>query len=71
LDPGAADPPAVYYYTWDRAALKFTRHTIAAEGEGIALGRQYSVTDLNRDGRPDLLAPSKHSFWVLFNQGYR
>ena len=70
-DPGAADPPAVYYYTWDRAALKFTRHTIAAEGEGIALGRQYSVTDLNRDGRPDLLAASKHSFWVLFNQGYR
>ena len=70
-DPGAAEPPAVYYYTWNRATLKFTRHTIAAPGEGIALGRQFSVTDLNRDGRPDVLAPSKHSFWVLFNQGYK
>lgn len=70
-DPGAAEPPAVYYYTWDRAALKFTRHTIAAPGEAIALSRQYSVTDLNGDGRPDILAPSKHSLWVLFNEGYK
>jgi hypothetical protein len=70
-DPGAAEPPAIYYYKWDHAALKFTRHTIAAPGEGIALGRQFSVTDLNGDGRPDILAPSKHSFWVLFNEGLR
>ena len=40
-DPGAAEPPAIYYYSWDRAAGKFTRHTIAAAGENIALGRQY------------------------------
>ena len=39
-----------------------------ARGEGIALGRQFSVTDLNKDGRPDILAPSKHSFWVFFNE---
>ncbi len=70
-DPGAADPPAVYYYKWDPERLTFTRHTMAAPGEGIGLGRQYSVIDLNRDGRPDLLAPTKHSFWVLFNEGYR
>jgi len=70
-DPGAADPPAIYYYTWDRSALKFTRHTIAAPGEGIALGRQYSVVDLNKDGRLDLTAPSKLGLWVFFNQGYR
>jgi hypothetical protein len=69
-DPGAAEPPAVYYYKWNRANLKFTRHTIAAPGEGVALGRQYSVVDLNGDGRPDILAPSKHSFWILFNEGY-
>ena len=29
-DPGAADPPAIYYYTWNQAASRFTRHTIAA-----------------------------------------
>jgi hypothetical protein len=68
-DPGAGEPPAIYYYKWDRAALAFTRHTIAAPGEGIALNRQFAVTDLNGDGRKDLVAPSKRALWVLFNEG--
>jgi hypothetical protein len=67
---GAADPPAIYYYSWDRSTAKFTRHMIAAVGEGIALGRQYSGVDLNADGRLDLTAPSKQG-WVFFNQGYK
>jgi hypothetical protein len=70
LDPGAADPPAIYYYRWDRKRRSFQRHTIAAPGEGIALARQYSVVDLDRDGRPDLVAPSKLGLWVFFNRGY-
>jgi FG-GAP-like repeat len=69
-DPGAADPPAIYYYRWDRARRSFGRHPIAAAGEHIALGRQYSVVDLNKDGRPDLVAPSELGLWVFFNQGY-
>jgi hypothetical protein len=69
-DPGAAEPPAVYYYRWDRRALRFTRHTIAAPGEGVALGRQYAVADLDGDGRLDLTAPSELGLWLFFNQGY-
>ena len=69
-DPGASDPPAVYYYKWHAARLAFTRHTIAAPGEGIALGRQLSVVDLDGDGRRDLVAPSELGLWVFFNQGY-
>lgn len=68
-DPGAAEPPAIYYYKWHRAERTFTRHTIAAPGEGIALNRQFAVVDLNKDGRPDLVAPSKRALWVLFNEG--
>jgi hypothetical protein len=70
-DPGAADPPAVYYYRWDRAAGRFDRHTIAAPGENVALGRQFVVADLDRDGRLDLTAPSELGLWVFFNKGYR
>jgi hypothetical protein len=70
-DPGAAEPPAVYYYKWNRGNLTFTRHTIAAQGENIALGRQYSVVDLNGDGRLDITAPSKLGLWVLLNEGYK
>jgi hypothetical protein len=68
-DPGVNEPPAVYYYSWDKASSKFTRHTIAAEGEGISLGRQFVVTDLNGDGRPDIVAPSKLGLWLLTNEG--
>ena len=69
-DPGAADPPAIYYYRWDLENRAVTRHTIAAEGENIALGRQYSVVDLNKDGRLDLAAPSRLGLWVFLNEGY-
>jgi hypothetical protein len=70
-DPGAGDPPAIYYYTWNRAALKFTRHTISGPHEAIALNRQFAVVDLNQDGRPDLVAPSKRALWVFFNEGVK
>jgi hypothetical protein len=68
-DPGAADPPVIYYYAWSRATSRFTRHTIAGPDEHIALGRQYSVVDLNGDRRPDLVAPSELGLWVFFNEG--
>ena len=70
VDPGAAEPPVVYYYRWNRGSSTFSRHTIAGPGENIALGRQYRLVDLNGDGRLDLTAPSKLGLWVLFNQGY-
>jgi hypothetical protein len=70
-DPGAAEPVVIYYYKWDKKALKFTRYTIADKGENIALGRQYDVVDLNKDGKLDLTAPSKQGLWVLINQGVK
>lgn len=69
-DPGAGDPPVIYYYRWQRAASRFTRHTIAGVGDNIALGRQYSLVDLNKDKRVDLVAPSELGLWIFLNQGY-
>ena len=71
-DPGASRPAGHLLLQVVRAtSSRFTRHTIAAPGENIALGRQYSVVDLNGDGRRDLIAPSKLGLWVFFNQGPR
>jgi hypothetical protein len=70
-DPGAAEPPVVYYYKWDAATASFIRHTIAERGEGIGLNREFAVVDLNKDGRPDIVAPSKRELWVFFNEGYK
>ena len=68
-DPGAAEPPAVYYYSWDAAERRFTRHTVASPGEGIALGRQLAVVDVDGDGRLDIVAPSELGLFLLLNQG--
>jgi hypothetical protein len=69
-DPGAAEPPAVYYYRWQREARRFARHTIAAPGEGAALGRQISVVDVDGDGRLDIVAPSELGLNLFLNRGY-
>ena len=70
-DPGAAEPPGIYYYVWNKASASFTRHTISPTSDRIALGRQYSVIDLNGDGRLDLTAPSKQGLWIFLNDGYK
>jgi len=70
VDPGAADPAVLFYYKWDKATASFTRHTIAGPGEGIGLGRQFAVADVDGDGRPDLAAPTKMGLWLILNQGY-
>lgn len=69
-DPGADEPPGIYYYKWHRSKNSFTRHVISAPGENVALGRQFSVVDLNGNGRLDLVAPSRLGLWVFFNEGY-
>jgi hypothetical protein len=67
-DPGAAEAPGVYYYRWDRRTLHFTRHTLAAPGEGVALGRQLAVADLDADGRLDVVAPSELGLYLFLSR---
>jgi hypothetical protein len=68
-DPGAEEPTTLFYYEWDKAASKFIRHTIAGPGEGVGLGRQIALADLNKDGKIDIVAPGRTGLWVLINEG--
>ena len=70
-DPSASDPPGIYYYKWDKSSSTFARHSISPTSDRIALGRQYSVIDLNGDGRLDLTAPSKQGLWIFLNDGFK
>ena len=70
-DPGGKEPAAIYYYTWDPDAKKFTRHTIAGPGENIGTGMQICVADLNGDQKPDIAVGGKTGTWLLINQGLK
>ncbi|MDP7267700.1 MAG: VCBS repeat-containing protein [Pirellulales bacterium] len=66
-DPGASEPPCLYYYTWNGAEGRFVRHTI--EQGHVGTGLQLRVADMNADGRPDLITPGKSGTHILFNEG--
>ncbi len=65
-DPGGTEPPCLYYYTWDKAALQFTRHTIE-EGH-VGSGLQIVTQDLDGDGRLDIAVAGKSGTFVLFQE---
>jgi len=69
LDPGAAEPACLYYYTWNPVAKQFVRHTIAPPGAGVGTGMQICVAELGGDGRPDIAVSGKTGTWLLINQG--
>jgi hypothetical protein len=68
-DPGGKEPACVYYYTWDRDARKFTRHTISPPGSKVGIGMQIRIADINADTRPDIVVSGKTGTWLLLNEG--
>jgi hypothetical protein len=70
-DPGAHDPECVFYYTWDKASGKFTRHPIGNFGEGMGTGMQIRVIDLNADGKLDVIVAGKTGVWMAINEGVK
>ena len=67
-DPGGTDASCLYYYSWDPTAERFLRHTID-EGGGVGTGLQIRTTDLNGDGRLDIVVSGKSGTWILTNEG--
>jgi hypothetical protein len=66
-DPGGEEPPVLYYYTWNKKKLKFTRHTIDEGSAGTGL--QIQTADLNGDGRLDIAVAGKSGTYVIINEG--
>ncbi len=65
-DPGGQEPPCLYYYTWNKAELKFVRHTIE-EGH-VGCGLQIVTNDLNGDGKLDIAVAGKSGTYVLLQE---
>jgi hypothetical protein len=69
-DPGGNDPIGLYYYKWN--GQSFTKNTISYGplGAGKGTGLYFSVTDLNNDGRKDIIVAGKDGLYIFYNEGY-
>ncbi len=65
-DPGGNDPRCVYYYDFDAAAKKWTRHTMH-EGGQVAFGINTAAVDIDGDGDIDVVAPGKSGLYLFEN----
>jgi len=65
-DPGAKDPPCLYWYELERGATpKWTRHAIS-ETEGVGAGLSIPLVDLDGDGDLDIVVTGKFGGPVIF-----
>ena len=64
-DPGADEPAAMYYYTWDKKTKTFTRKIIA---KGVGTGLFIRTADLDENGKLDIVVSGKSGTYLLLNQ---
>ncbi|MGV3485546.1 MAG: FG-GAP-like repeat-containing protein [Planctomycetaceae bacterium] len=65
-DPGGMESPCLYYYSWDKESLKFTRHVID-EGR-VGSGLQIVTADLNGDRRLDIAVAGKSGTYAVIQE---
>ncbi|MFO7901580.1 MAG: FG-GAP repeat domain-containing protein [Planctomycetota bacterium] len=68
-DPGADEPPGLFYYSWNTQAGQFDRHAVAPPGEGVGTGMQICTADLTGNGRVDIAVSGKSGTYLLINEG--
>jgi hypothetical protein len=68
-DPGAYDTLGLYYFKWNGSS--FVKNTIASGplGTGKGTGIHFSVTDLNQNGKKDIITAGKDGLYLFYNLG--
>ena len=68
-DPGDNNNPSLYYFKWNGES--FTKNVISYGpfGEGKGTGLFFSVADLHKTGRKDIIVAGKDGLYVFFNLG--
>ncbi len=65
-DPGGNDPRCVYYYDFNPATKKWTRH-LMHEGGTVGFGINTAAVDIDADGDVDVVAPGKSGLYLFEN----
>lgn len=68
-DPGGNDETGLYYFRW--TGENFSKQVIdyGSYGKGKGTGVYFSVSDVNDDGRKDIIVAGKDGLNVYYNQG--
>jgi hypothetical protein len=68
-DPGDNNYPALYYFKWNGES--FTKNVISYGplGEGKGTGVFFTIADLHKTGRKDIVVAGKDGLCVFFNLG--
>lgn len=66
-DVNPNDPAVLYWYEFqrDKSGVKWTRHPIDNDS---GVGTQFTVRDMNRDGRPDIVISNKKGVFVFVHK---
>lgn len=67
-DPGGNDEIGFYYFLWN--GENFSKQVIdhGTYGEGKGTGVQFSVVDVNNDGRKDIIVAGKDGLSIYYNE---
>jgi len=70
-DPGANDPFGLYYFKWNGES--FTKNIISygSVDQGKGAGIFFSIEDLRKSGRKDIIVAGKDGLYIFFNDGQK
>ena len=66
-DPGDNEPGCLYFYKWNRAERRFSKHLIVDGGPGTGL--QIRLADFDGNGWKDIAVAGKSGTHILWNDG--
>lgn len=68
-EAGEWDDIGLYYFKWTGEGFAKQVIDYGTIGKGKGCGIYFSIADLNRDGRPEIIAPGKDGLYVFYNEG--
>ncbi len=70
LDPGGFDSIGLYYYKWNGEHFSKNIISFGPLGEGKGTGVFFTIADLHKNGRKDIIVAGKDGLYIFYNMGH-